>query len=162
MAQLNTKPFSSSKKAHTLLVVTGRKKGLDLAEIRRMVGGSVRRLSAKACSDWITRLTGKGLPNPPGEKPKAYKGRPAPGVTRMISDDQVEQIARLAADYFSDPSRAREEADKAAKDWLRKNFKVGGPRDLGTAKRGGEVIAVLKGMLARKGRRDTGTKGSRD
>ncbi|MEK6798001.1 MAG: hypothetical protein AABZ12_03470 [Planctomycetota bacterium] len=141
---LNVKPGSSTAKQHSSLVCAALRHGVDVHELRRMVGGSIRQLSARQCSDWIKRFSGRDLPHPPGKKPSLYAGRRAtPGVSRMITDDQCAQISRLALDYFHNHGAA-------AREWLRKNFGVLDPRDLLTAKRGGEVIVVLKGMIQRR------------
>jgi len=142
MAQLNVKPGSSSARQHQRLVMLGRDRGIDLAELRSMVGGSLRKLSAAEASDWITQLSGAGLPHPPGEKPVPPRRRKEAGVVRMITPDQVEQIGRLLNDCFPTP--------RARMTWLHKNFKVQHVHLLGTAKRAGEVIRVLKLMLERQ------------
>lgn len=163
-AKLNTKPGSSSKLARSRLVVEGKRCGYDLDEIRAMVGGSVKALSAAACSEQITKFSGRGLPNPPGQKPRPCdrKGKSS-GATRMITADQVDQIRRLSSEYFDDESRLE------IADWLSDNFKIPAHpnhrllcnsefgdhiRQLGTAKRGGEVIRVLKTMLARRQKKE--------
>ncbi len=146
MTSLNAKPNSSTKRQHQVLVTAGRRKGFDLAEIRRMVGGSLCGLSAAEASKWIEQFTGRPLSNPPGCKPPPYKGKPTPGITRMISDDQCQQIVRLATCYFDGD-------EGAARAWLQKNFGGADPRKVqpaATAKRGGEIIAVLKGMIKRR------------
>ena len=158
MASLNTKPGSSSKDQHTTLVVSARHRGFNLAELRKAVGGSVRRLSVAECSQWITHFTGQGLPNPPGKKPPAYAKRNRTGAARMIQDEHVEQILRLLAAYWGN-------VDLAALTWLATNFKEVRPlagkavpdtiiRQLGTAKRAGEVIRVLNTMIKRRAQRD--------
>ena len=167
MAQLNPKPGSSTKRQHQTLVIAGRRRGLELAETRKIVGGSITRLSAAEASEWIEHFTGHGLPNPPGQKPGPYKGkRPAPGTVRMITEDQADQIVRLGIAYFGEAHLLIA--------WLVKNFKIDAVmargqrghravvRQLGTAKRAGEVIRVLKEMVARKGTRGQGAEGSRD
>ena len=144
--ELSTKPGSSTAKQRSTLVVAGKRRGLSLAEIRKMVGGSIKQLSAAKASDWITHYTGRELPNPPGQKPSPYKGKPpARGTVRMIAPDHVEQIQRLGEEYFAP------DVDGAGLvKWLRKNFKVDSVHELGTAERAGEVIAVLKQMLTRR------------
>lgn len=143
MAELNTRPGSSTAKQHQTLVVAARRRGLELPEIRRTVGGSIRKLSSAEASDWIKRFSGSDLPNPPGRKPSAYAAKKTTGAVRMITVDQVDQIERLMLEYF-DYDRPLTQA------WLRKNFKVDTVRDLATAQRGGQVIVVLKKMHARR------------
>ena len=142
MASLNAKPGSSSKRQHQTMVITAARKGIALNDLRSMVGGSLRALSSAQASDWIKRISGQTLPHPPGQKPSPRKGRSAPGVTRMISEDQCEQIMRLAREYFDDD-------DDAARAWLLKHFKVHEPRELATAVRGAKVIVALKTMANR-------------
>jgi hypothetical protein len=155
MTGLSTKPRSSTKKQHRTLVPTGRRCGLDLAEVRRLAGGSITELSAHQASVLISRLTGRDLPNPPGRKPKAYQGKPAPGATRMITADHVAQIKRLGWEYFKSYT--------AFALWLERDFKLkpysgdtieSTITQLATAQRAGEVIRTLKQMLERKGSRD--------
>lgn len=162
MAQLNPKPSSSTKRQHQALVIAGRRRSLDLAEIRKLVGGSITRLSAAEASDWIEHFTGRGLPNPPGQKPNTYKAKRAtPGTVRMITKDHIDQIVRLGVAYFGEAHLLIA--------WLVKNFReidavdARGQRGhravvrlLGTTKRAGEVIRVLKEMTTR------GSKGASD
>ena len=153
-AVLRTASGTSTAKQHQTLVIAASKKGTDLHELRKLVGGSLRRLSAKECSDWIERFSGKGLPHPPGAAPPAYPRRrsPSPGVDagrntvpRMILTPYVDQIGRLMLRYF-------ENNPAAAIAWFRKHWKCDSPRELGTTERAGQVIAALKKMLARKER----------
>ena len=160
---LSDAPGSSTKLQHQRLVMAGRDRGLDLNEIRSMCGGSLRALSARAASDWITRFTGRDLPNPPGQAPRAYR-HPAPGTTRMIAEKHIGQILLLLCKVFPTLD--------AGLYWLAGNFKipvvnlkstgrtlhsvtVASPtetiRQLGTARRAGEVIRVLKAMRGRAG-----------
>ena len=60
----------------------------------------------------------------------------------MIAPDHAEQITRLLGEYF--------DTEAAGLAWLEKNFDVEHPRDLLTAKRAGQVIRVLKDMVARR------------
>lgn len=143
MASLNTKPGSSTAKQRTTLVIVGKRTGLELNEIRKAVGGSISKLSAAQASEWIKHYSGSDLANPPGKKPGTYKRRSKSSATRIISNDQVEQIDRLSIDYFSGNT-------EAAGQWLEKNFDVITARQLATAERGGQVIAVLKTMHARR------------
>jgi len=140
---LRSTPNSSTAKQHQTLVIAASKKGLDLHELRKMVGGSLRRLSAKECSDWIERLSGDALPNPPGGKPWPYPRRKARDTFRMVTADHIEQIGRLMLRYF-------ENNQAAAIAWFRKNWKVDSPSDLLSTKDAGEVIRVLKEMVERK------------
>lgn len=162
-SSLSTTPGSSTKLQHQTLVMAGKDKGFELNAIRKMVGGSLRRLSAAKCSEWITHFSGKGLANPPGQKPGVYKGKRKPGTIRMITEDQVDQIERLGLEYFATAS------DFAR--WLARDFdceirwRMGEPigteikeqiRRLATAERAGQVIRVLKIMQTR--RSDVATK----
>lgn len=159
-AALNPKPHSSTARQHQALVISGRNCGFDLAEIRRMVGGSIRRLSVAEAAGWISRFKDEDLPNPPGGKRSAYpRHQRQSGVTRIITQAQVEQIDRMLGEYFGDGC--------AAYEWLNKNFKVGALGDhdkpgdvirrLATAQRAGEVIRVLKQMVGRRGARGQGS-----
>ena len=143
MATLNPKPGSSSKAQHRTLILAARSQGIDTSELRSLVGGSIRKLSVATCSDWIKRFGGGDLANPPGQKPGAYAGKKRTGTVRLISADQIDQITRLALEYF-------DAKPGFAVDWLFKNFKVTEVRQLATAQRAGEVIAVLKQMHARR------------
>lgn len=139
---LNTKPGSSSKRQHQVLVIAGLRAGFDLvADIRSLVGGSIRKLSVAECSDWIKHFSGVDLANPPGQKPKRKKGRE--GVTRMITPDQVQQIRRMSLAYFEGNKRR-------TSDWLIKNFQAERIEHLATAHRAGQVIMTLKTMAKRK------------
>ena len=60
----------------------------------------------------------------------------------MITNDQVEQIDRLGGEFFVN--------SHVFVYWLTKNFKVDHVRQLATAERAGQVIRVLKEMLARR------------
>ena len=169
---LRSTPNSSTAKQHQTLVIAASHKGLDLHEVRKMVGGSLRRLSAKECSEWIERFSGKGLPHPPGAAPPAYprrrrsrsadqsrdrKGVDRP-VPRMILTPYVDQIGRLMLRYF-------ENNPAAAIAWFRKHWKCDNPRELGTTERAGQVIAALNRMLGRKDqsrRREPGDVQNRD
>ncbi len=141
MASLNKNPGTSTPVQHKVLVLQARKRGIDLDALRAMVGGSLRALSVQDCSNFILRVSGMPLPNPPGQAPRTHK-RAREGITKMISADHIEQIERLGLQRFDDPD--------AFRSWLRKNFKVDDPRQLGTAARAGVVLRVLKDMLLRK------------
>lgn len=160
IASLRDTPRSSTAKQHQTLVIAASKHGLELHELRRMVGGSLRILSAQQCSDWIKRFSGRDLPNPPGGKPWPYAPRrhAAPlakgghrgsraaavaTVPRMIQQDHIEQIGRLMLRYF-------EGNVAAASAWFLKNWHVAEPRDLLDTARAGEVIRALKEMVHRK------------
>ena len=147
MAKLSDNPGSSTKAQRSRLVVVARQRGIDLSELRDLVGGSVSALSSADCSAWITKLSGQDLPHPPGQAPRR-KGRPAPGTVRMITQDHVDQISRLMGEYFGWGTNG---PHVSAFHWLRKDFKEVKTdiRDLATAQRAGEVIRVLKSMLAR-------------
>jgi len=154
MASLNTQSGSSTKLQRQALHRIKRIKGWSDAELHDAIGAtSTTHLSARQASAAITRLSGVGLANPPGQKPSDYQGKPG-GATRMITVDQVAQINRLGGEYFGDV------LDFLA--WLTKNFKIQYRkptcvsdfdivvRKLATAKRASEVIMVLKGMIARR------------
>ena len=144
MTTLNSKPGSSTAKQRSTLVIAGRRRGLELAEIRRMVGGSISRLSRAQASEWIKTLSGRDLPNPPGQAPGGYGGkRKDKGVARMRHPDVVEQIRRLMLWYFDG------DEDHAA-DWLETNFGVRDPEDIDTADRAAKVSWVLKEMHERR------------
>lgn len=155
MATLHTTPGSSTARQHQTLVIAGRNRGMTLNEIRKLVGGSLRKLSSAAASKFIAQLSGRDLANRPGEKPSPYAGRPAtPGATRMITEDHVDQIVRLGAANFDNY--------EALAGWLVKDFKVVEIPDLAfadlrrlirglqTAQRAGEVLRVLNIMLGRQ------------
>jgi hypothetical protein len=61
----------------------------------------------------------------------------------MIDESHIDQISRLLQKYF-------EGNLGAAVAWFKKTWKCDNPRELGTTKRAGRVIAALKRMLARK------------
>jgi hypothetical protein len=142
MASLNRQPGSSTKVQRSVLVIEARRCGIDLDALRVLVGGSVSSLSAQAASDWIRRISQRALPNPPGQAPRPYSRRAAPGVTRMICADHIEQIERLGLQCFSDADHFRA--------WLRKSFKVDDPRLLTTAAKAGQAITVLKKIITRR------------
>lgn len=147
MASLNTQSGSSSKAQRQVLVIEAKRRGIALDELRSMVGGSVSSLSAQAASNWIRQISGRPLPHAPGKAPRPYarkasRDREGAIIARIIAADHIEQIERLGLQRFDDPDALRA--------WLRKNFKVDDPRQLGTAARAGEVIRVLKQMLVRK------------
>ncbi len=144
-AALRNDPGSSTKKQHQVLVIVAGNKGFDLQELRKMVGGSLRRLSARECSDWIRRFSGKELPNPPGGKPWPYKRRRKRDTVRLITREHIEQIGRLMLRYFGDNQAV-------AMAWFRKNWKVDDPEDLEDTQRAGAVIRVLKAMVERRER----------
>ena len=160
MAQLNPKPGSSTKRQRYRLHQLKRDLGFTDDELHVIIGAaSTTHLSAAQASEWITHFTGRGLPNPPGQKPSSYKGKRAtPGVTRMITDDQVDQIVRLGVEYFGEVHLLIS--------WLVKDFKLPAVeargarghravvRHLGTARRAGEVVRVLKLMIARRNKKD--------
>ena len=128
-------------------MATARHLGFSVDDVRGMVGGSIKALSRRQASTIIEDLGGGPLPHPPGEAPRP-KVRPAPaGVTRMITPENIEQIARLLLEAF--------DSMEAAYAWLFKNWSNNGVevkhiRDLATAERAGHVIYVLKEMIARR------------
>jgi len=121
-----------------------RRHGWSDGELHDAIGAtSTTRLSAAQASTCIRRLSGTELANPPGQKPAPFAGKPRrTDATRMITPDHEEQITRLLGEYFSDQA--------AGLAWLRKDFDANTPRDLLTAKRAGQAIHVLKGMIARR------------
>ena len=156
MAKLNDQPGSSTAKQRQLLHKIKRRRGMTDDDLHSAIGAeSTTQLSAAEASAAIERLSGRGLPHPPGQKPSPYAGkRRAPGTIRMITEDQVDQIVRLGSGYFDNY--------QAFAAWLVKDFKVpeirglqfAGLRNLirglATAARAGQVIAVLKTMTTRK------------
>ena len=143
MAELNTQPGSCTPRQRQRIVLAGKRRGMNVDEVRRLAGSKLHDLSSAQASALIKRLSGEDLPNRPGEKPRSYRGNPKAGTIRMITYDQCHHIDRLMMEYFARDSHR-------AAIWLQKNFKASETRLLATAKRGGEVIAVLKRMLARK------------
>ena len=141
MAQLNTAPGSITPAQKKAIVLHFVRLGKNVHAARAYCGVHERlgELSRADASHMITRLTGKGLPNPPGQKPKRRKSQE--GVTRMIAAEQIEQIDRLLNQCF--PERG------AGSLWLIRTFKVKRVQDLATAQRGGEVIRVLK-MISKR------------
>lgn len=161
MATLTGNPGTSTAKQRCLLHQIKRRKGWSDEQLHDAIGGaSTTALSAQQASEAIKRLSGMKLLNPPSQKPRPCDGRRSTGAIRMITDDQVDQIVWLGLDYFPHV--------RALLTWLSKDFKipfteVASPaecrtyvRRLGTAKRAGEVIMVLKRMLERRRRKETG------
>lgn len=144
VATLGSRPGSSTPKQRQRLHQLKRRRGWTDEELHEAIGvESTKLLSARQASDYIRRLGGGSLPNPPGEKPAPYAGRRKTSyATRMIAPDHEEQIERLLGVYFPDKA--------AGLAWLEKNFDVKCPHDLLTAKRAGEVIHVLKTMNRRR------------
>jgi len=104
---------------------------------------STTKLSSAQASACITRLGGGTLLYPPGQKPAPFAGkRRWTDAVRAIAPDHEEQITRLLREYFDD--------DAAGLAWLEKDFDAQSPRDLLTAARAGQVIRVLKDMIARR------------
>ena len=155
MASLSTEPRSSRPKQRQRLHQLKRRLGWSDDDLHDAIGvESTKMLSAAQASDCIERLGGGELPNPPGQKPAPYAGkRKTTDGTRMIHPDHVEQIERLLGEYFDD--------EAAGLAWLNKDFDARHPRDLLTAKRAGQVIHVLKDMIARQeaGQADNGQAG---
>ena len=144
MARLRTTPESSTKEQRCKLHQLKRRLRMTDEQLHDAIGAeSTTALSAAAASECITRLGGGALPNPPGKKPSVYKGRAKPGVVRMISSDQVDQIERLIREYFN-----YDQEQSAV--WFRSTFKCATIRELGTAKRGAVAISTLKGMHTRR------------
>ncbi|KPL06994.1 hypothetical protein AMJ85_09870 [candidate division BRC1 bacterium SM23_51] len=149
MPTLDAQPGSISTPQRKLLFAIARSRGLSDDDLREAVGGSISRLSCAEASRHIERLDGGPLPNPPGKKPKPWRNHKLPGTIRMITADHVGQIVRLGDEYFDG------DVD-AFYTWLAKDFKVAQVRQLATAARAGEVLYVLKTMLARKAKRQQG------
>lgn len=145
VAKLHTEPGSSTPKQRQRLHQLKRRHGWTDEDLHEAIGKvSTKLLSSAEASALIRRLGGGKLPYPPGEKPAPYAGRRStPGATRMIADGHVEQIQRLLSWRFDGDA-------EAAAAWLHKNFDVTHPRDLLTARRAGQVIRVLKDMIARR------------
>ena len=143
MAQLKTAPGSSTRKQRMILHQLKRRHGWSDDDLHEALGtDSTTHLSAAQASACIERISGMPLPNPPGQKPSPYARKKATGATRMIAQDHEEQIDRLLVEHFGDPD--------AGSAWLEKNFDAKRPRDLLTAIRAGQVIHVLKDMIARR------------
>lgn len=169
---LRTQPHSSTARQHQTLVIAGQKRGMDLAEVRRTVGGSLRALSAADASRWIKLFTNRDLPNPPGGKLGPYQRRDRSrdrsrdqsrdrsrerkrpdgegkdslclrATPRIITPDHIEQIGRLMLQYFAGNVLA-------AQQWFRKTWHVQEPADLLDTEQAGKVIKVLKDMVKRK------------
>jgi len=169
-------PRSSTKKQHQTLVLAALNHGLDVHELRKMVGGSLCALSAKDCSDWIKHFSGRDLPNPPGGKPWPYdkrrrpsaRGRPSPRNTRapaFMRGGEIppgvnagvlgRSISRMIQQEHIDQIgrlmlRYFEGNVAAASAWFLKTWKVVEPCDLLDTVRAGEVIRALKIMVKRK------------
>jgi len=144
MASLNTQPGSSSAKQHQVLVMCAMNHGFTVHDVRHLVGGSIRKLSAQACSDWIRKFSGKELPNKPGEAPRT-RPRAREGIVRMVTPELIDQIERLGISYFD----GSEEAYRA---WLRKYHGIDHPRMLGTAHKAAQIATALKQMHTRRAR----------
>ncbi len=125
-----------------------RRQGWSDDELHDAIGAaSTTSLSSEEASECIRRLGGGPLPHAPGHKPAPYAGRPnRTAATRMIAPDHEEQIERLLREHFGDLD--------AGLVWLEKNFDAKRPRDLLTASRAGQVIHVLKDMIARRSEGD--------
>ncbi len=143
MAALNTKPGSSTPGQRMRLHQRKRRLGWTDDQLHDAIGASsTTLLSSVEASACIRRLGGGELPYPPGQKPAPFAGkRKRTDATRMIAPGHIEQITRLLRVYFDD--------EAAGLAWLAKDFDAKHPRDLLTAKRAGQVILVLKGMIER-------------
>ncbi len=142
-AVLRTCSGTSSAAQRKKLVISAKAYGIDVYELRELIGGKLHDLSAADASAWIKRLSGDDLPNPPGGKPWPYPRRKARDTFRMVTAQHIQQIGRLMLRYF-------ENNQAAAIAWFRKNWKVDSPSDLLSTKDAGEVIRVLKEMVERK------------
>lgn len=147
MASLNTQPGSSSKAQRSVLVIEAKRRGIDLDELRRMVGGSVSALSAAKASEWIRQISGRPLPNRPGQAPRTT-ARAREGIVRMVTPELVDQIERIGVSYFD----GSEDAYRA---WLRKYHGVDHPRMLATARKAAQIATALKQMHTRRARMHT-------
>lgn len=144
MAKLNTAPGSSTPRQRQVLHQLKRRRRWSDDDLHDAIGAaSTTLLSASRASECIGRLGGGRLPHPPGKKPAPYAGRRSKtAATRMIAPDHEEHIARLLRLHFGD--------EAAGSAWLAKNFDARTPRELLTARRAGQVIRVLKDMIARR------------
>ena len=144
MVSLRTAPGSSTPKQRQVLHQLKRQRGWTDDELHDAIGcGSTTLLSATEASACIRRFGGGALPNPPGCKPAPFaRKRQKTDATRMIMPDHVEQIERLLREYFGNIDAGRA--------WLKKDFDAEHSRALLTAKRAGQVIRVLKDMIARR------------
>lgn len=160
---LTTDPGTVTPRQISALHRVAIRRGLDHEALREAAGvESLKHLSRAEASKLIRRLGGGDLPHAPGTKPapsraptyrrnrarSASEGTRAP--IRMITPDQEEQLYRLGVEFFCDSS-----VDFV--NWLRKNFKVELPRELATAVRAGQVIAVLSRMIDRRNNRARST-----
>jgi len=178
MTTLNSTPGSITTAQLKALHATARQRGLDHDALHDAAGvASLKTLSTADASELLLRLGGEVLPNPPGRKPPPSRSRRRSDTVRMITPDQIEQIGRLGREYFgaegdqatrqqgtkaeqSEPGTRNSEPDAFA-GWLKKTFKVSAVRDLATAEKAGQVIAVLKGMLGQPLHTATGIRGRR-
>lgn len=145
-AAINNRPRSITTAQIRALFAAGRKLGLSSDAVREAAGGSVRSLSRSDASDLIERLGGGELPHAPGDPWTTHyrrpRRRPVPGIIRMISDRHCELIAKMLTEVFK--------TEDAGAAWLKKYFGFATPRELGSEKRAGEVIHVLKKIKARR------------
>jgi len=141
MAALKTTPGTSTAKQRKSIMIAARRHGFSVEKVRGMAGCNLHDLSSAEASAMIKRLSGSDLANPPGQKPKAYQGKP--GGIRLRTEDQVQQITRLGLQCFDNDEAAFE-------GWLYNNFNAATPTQIETAKRASVIIVVLKRMLKRK------------
>ena len=150
MAELSRAPRSISHDQRRRLFGLAKRRGMSTDGLRAATpDGSIGALSRAEASRLIAELGGAPLANPPGQAPPTKKHRPAEGCVRMITSEHVGQIARLLDDYFGRNMPTR------GYDWLQKNWSKNGVqvktlRDLGTARRAGQVIRVLREMIERR------------
>jgi hypothetical protein len=142
MSQFSRQPGTITPNQIKAIHAICRKYRIDIDEVRESIGGSIKALSCKAASGLIENLGGGPLPNPPGQAPQEHHTR-KPGVVRMITSQNVEQIERLLGEYFDD-------GDGRAMAWLKKDFKVSTVRELATTHRAGQVVHTFKTMVARR------------
>ena len=142
MAELRTARGTWTQAQRQRIFGAAKRRGISHEQLREWAGvRSLADLSSARASALIERLTGRRLHHPPGRAP-FKRHRATPGATLMITPDQVDQIERMGLSFFRGHLRSFDE-------WLAKNFKVADVRGLATALRGGQVIRVLREMLAR-------------
>lgn len=136
---LDTRQATSTPQQRKRIVLLGNSQSLTVDDLRDMTPlGSLRELSKQEASDLIERLGGGRMQT---ARQSPYPRRQSTDATRMITREHVTIITEMMERKFGDSEHALA--------WLKRNFKVDTVRDLGTAERAGEVVAVLKEMLDR-------------